>query len=275
MDPGELGMKTTCEWEEFILQANVAWYGFQEEERRCGICKGLDGDGLNTSGIYLPNELGMFEFVEPQVFGDIEFVTQPKREEGAVDYCMGGEKEEDTCKEFDKIRSVVKQLNNKLHLLVMSVKSNQVGIMNHLWGSITCLGSALDALHGRVCGVEQDMGDLAEVLDKYNLVDSSEGLMRALGQVAPMASSNPQFKNLQEKIIDLTRLIALVDKDHQKAGQYLLGKLQETTPLQSQAGEGAGVPSGNTLLLAMPIVDNAGPTVGTLGQLLQGFDDLA
>jgi hypothetical protein len=57
--------------------------------------------------------------------------------------------------------------------------------MDHLWGSITCLGSALDALHGRVCGVEQDVGDLAKLLDEYNLVDLSEGLMRALGQVAP------------------------------------------------------------------------------------------
>jgi hypothetical protein len=243
MDPGELGMKITCEWEEFILQANVAWYGFQEEERRCGICKGLDGDGSNTSGIYLPNELGMFEFVEPQVFGDIEFATQPKQEERAVDYCTGGEKGEESCKELDKIRNFLKQLNNKLHLLVVSVKSNQVGIMDHLWGSITCLGSALDAFHGRVCGVEQDVGDLAEVLDKYNLVELSEGLMRNLGQVAPMASSNPQFDNLQEMIVDLTRLIALVDKDHQKAGRYLLGKLRVITPPQSQAGEGVGIPS--------------------------------
>ncbi len=90
--------------------------------------------------------------------------------------------------------------------------------MDHLWGSITRLGSALDSLHGRVCGVEQDVWYSAKVLDEYNLVDLSEGLMRALGQVAPMASSNPQFENFEEKIVDLTRLIALVDKDHQKAG---------------------------------------------------------
>ncbi len=59
---------------------------------------------MSTSGIYLPNKPGTFKFVKPQVFGDIEFATQPKREEGAVDYCMGGEKEEDSCKELDKIR---------------------------------------------------------------------------------------------------------------------------------------------------------------------------
>ncbi len=119
------------------------------------------------------------------------------------------------------------------------------------------------------------MGDVAKVLDEYNLVDLSEGLMRALGQVAPMAISNPQFENLQEKIVDLTRLITLVYEDHQKAGRYLLEKLWEITPPQSQAGGGEGVPNGNTLLLATPIVDNAGAKVGALGHLLKGFDDLA
>jgi hypothetical protein len=255
----------------------VAWHVFQEEERRRvrGIHEGLDKDCSSTIRIYLPNEPGTFKFVEPQVFGDVEFAAQPKREEGAVDYCMGGEKKEDSCKELDEIRSVVKQLDNKLHLLVVSVRSNQVGIMNHLWGSINHLGSALDALHGRVYGVEQDVGNSAEVLDEYNLVDLSEGLMRALGQVAPMASSNPQFENLQEKIVYLTRLNALVDEYHQKAGGYLLGKLWVITPPQSQTGGGVGVPSGNTLLLATPIVDDAGAKVGTFGQLLKGFDDLA
>jgi hypothetical protein len=29
-DTGEAGMKMTCEWEEFIMQAKVAWHVFQE-----------------------------------------------------------------------------------------------------------------------------------------------------------------------------------------------------------------------------------------------------
>ncbi len=44
---------------------------------------------------------------------------------------------------------------------------------------------------------------------------------------------------------------------------------------QHQAGGGAGIPSDDTLLLAAPIVDNAGAEVGTLGQLLQRFNNLA
>jgi hypothetical protein len=126
MDPEELDMKTTRKWEEFILQANVVWHAYQEEEwkRFCGIHEGLEKDDLSTSGIHLPDEPGTFKFVKPQVFGDIEFATHPKLEEGAVGYRAGGEKVEDSCKELDKIRSVVKQLNNKLSLLVVSVRSN-------------------------------------------------------------------------------------------------------------------------------------------------------
>ncbi len=92
-------MKTMSGWKEFILQANMAWHSFQEEEWRRvqGIHKGLDKDGSSRSGIYLPDEPGMFKFVElHQVFGDIEFTTLPKREKGAVDDRTSGEMEEDS-----------------------------------------------------------------------------------------------------------------------------------------------------------------------------------
>jgi hypothetical protein len=82
--PGKVGMKTTREWEEYILQANVAWHAFQEEEARGvrGIPEGSDKDSSSTSRIYLPDEPNTFVFMEPQVFEDVKFEMEPpKREE--------------------------------------------------------------------------------------------------------------------------------------------------------------------------------------------------
>ncbi len=269
--PGEAGMKTTREWEECILQANVAWHAFQEEEARGvhGIHEGSDKDGSSTSGIYLPDEPNTFVFMEPQVFGDVKFKTElPKREEKAIDYCTDEDKEEDICKELDKLRMVIKQLNSKLHLLVVLVKTDQVGMLNHLWASILRLGQAYDALHARTRGVEQDLGDSLDVLDEFNLSDLSKGVMRALTQAIPQAGSNPQFSDLEDKVRELATLIVTVDEDHQKAGHYLLGKLCGNPPLP-QIHLGGGM-----LSLGTPIVDDTGIQVRNLGQLLQGFENL-
>ncbi len=169
---------------------------------------------------------------------------------------------------MDKLRTVIKQLDSKLHLLVVLVKIDQGGILNHLWTSIVHLGQAYDVLNARTRGVEQDLGDLSDVLDEFNLLDLSKGVMRALTQAIPQAGSNPQFSDLEDKVRELAALIATVDEDHQKAGGYLLGKLCGN-PLPPQIHSGRGM-----LSLGTPIVDNTGIKVRNLGQLLQGFENL-
>ena len=78
-DPGKNGAKTTREWEEFILQAKIAWHAHQESAQRDsqGIREGLNKDNASSmSGVYLPDEPANFMFTEPQEFGNLEFTHQ-------------------------------------------------------------------------------------------------------------------------------------------------------------------------------------------------------
>jgi hypothetical protein len=69
---------------------------------------------------------------------------------------------------MEEVQCAVMALDTKLKELVDILKIDQVGMMDHLWGSITHLGSTVDSLHARVRGLKQDVGDMAEVLDEYN-----------------------------------------------------------------------------------------------------------
>jgi hypothetical protein len=64
---------------------------------------------------------------------------------------------------------------------------------------------------------------MAEVLNEYNLVDLSKGVMRALGQIAPSALSPADLDKLQAKVDKLLALIPVVYEDHQKASKFLMG----------------------------------------------------
>jgi len=147
-DTGDGGWKTTREWEEFILAASVSWHVFQESQS-CGVRKTREGseeDGASsTSRLYLPDEPSMFKFAELQALGDVHFETNFPVEPG---------EEEDTKhvhrQELYELQSIVMAIDNKLRLFVESVRTDQVGSMEHLWLSITRLGSELDAVLSRV-----------------------------------------------------------------------------------------------------------------------------
>ena len=135
---GDGGLKTTHEWEEFILAASVSWHVFQESQSRGvrEIREGSDEDGASsTSGLYLPDEPGMFKFAEPQVFGDVHFETDFPVE-------PGGEEEDSKHvhrQELYELQSVVTAIDNKLRLFIESVRTDQAGSMEYLWLSITRL----------------------------------------------------------------------------------------------------------------------------------------
>ncbi len=76
--------------------------------------------------------------------------------------------------------------------------------------------------------------------------------------------------DLQEKVGDLENLISAVDDDHQKAGQFLLGKLRGFKPDQGGTAYGA-----TNLSLATPIVNDEGVEIGNLALILQGFENLS
>jgi hypothetical protein len=77
-DTGDAGLKTTREWEEFILAASVSWHVFQESQSRDvrEIREGSDeNSSSSTSRLYLPDEPSLFKFAEPQAFRDVHFET--------------------------------------------------------------------------------------------------------------------------------------------------------------------------------------------------------
>jgi hypothetical protein len=80
------------------------------------------------------------------------------------------------------------------------------------------------------------VGDTSEMLDKHNMVDLSEGILKALGHLTPTTISGPDLKDLKSKIGDLADLIKMVDKDHQEVGRYLLRKLRGI-PLPQDQGQ--------------------------------------
>jgi hypothetical protein len=67
--PGDAWWKTNREWEEFILQAEIAWHAQLVEEQwglqGVGVHEGLDKDNTlaaSRSGIYLPDKPSKFKF---------------------------------------------------------------------------------------------------------------------------------------------------------------------------------------------------------------------
>jgi hypothetical protein len=264
-DPGEGGKKMTGEWEDFILQAKVSWHTHQESTRRSsqGIWEGSDKDNASSiSGMYLPDEPANFMFAEPQEFGTIAF----KKE---MESAPGEEKEEDA---LHKVPEAINDLDQKMQLVLVAVRVDQVGMMDHLWSSIVMLGRAIEGLHAQICGMEQDVGDASELLNDHNLSDLSKGVLRALGQLPPAASSAPGLmQDVEDKIEALLDLINAVDEDHQKVGCYLLTKLNAPPPNLGTGLRGVAGLAGE-LNLGMTIVNDAGDHVGTLGQLLQGME---
>jgi hypothetical protein len=75
---GKWGTKTTREWEEYILHAEVAWHAYQEEVqtrlRGTGIQEGSDEDNTSSmSSISLGDEPSTFKFWDPPTFGNLKF----------------------------------------------------------------------------------------------------------------------------------------------------------------------------------------------------------
>jgi hypothetical protein len=124
----------------------------------------LDKDDTSDSiksGVYLPDEPKMFRFCKPKVFGDVKFASQGKGEEEEDHNGLEGE----AVSEIEEVWQAITELNAKLKDMVNTLKINQVGIMDHLWSSIIQLGCSVESLHRRICGMEQDVGETAEMFN--------------------------------------------------------------------------------------------------------------
>jgi hypothetical protein len=273
---GQWGMKTTREWEEYILHAEVAWHAYQEEVRTglrgTGIQERSDEDDtFSMSGISVGDEPSTFKFWNPPTFGNLKFRKCEDQGEDTDGDVMEDAKEDE---EIREIWEVIKDLDTRLLLFVEAVRVNQVSMMDYYWNSIIRLKNYVGLLSLKVRGLKQDVGDASEVLDKHNLIDLSEGIMRVLSHLA--STPIPNLEDIKARLVALGDLINAVDEDHQKAEKYLLTKLREITSPQDQGAQGgSGGASTGTLALDMPIVNGAGVAVRTLGQLLNSVYSLS
>ena len=239
------------------MQAQLAWHTSLEAARKKGQGSGIS-EGSNEDDVYsesmvsLLDEPGLYKFTDGPIFGNLKF--------GA-----GGEDGEDEAKPtLLEIGAAIAELDQKMQVAMGTIREDQNGIMNHLWGSLMRLSSAARSGQERMQGMEDVVGDTEAVLDEHNLGDLSEGLMMALGRV-----DASEILSIQDKIVALTDLIKAVDEDHKQAARFLLGKVNSLLP-PTTPGNGTNV-IGTSLPLTMMIVNDQGDSVGTLEQLFQGF----
>jgi len=185
------GLKTTIEWEEFIMQAQLAWQASLEAARRkgqgSGISEGSNEDDVSSESIVsLLDEPGLYKFTDGPIFGNLKF--------GA-----GGEDGEDEAKPtLLEIGEAIAELDQKMQVAIGTIREDQAGIMDHLWDSMMCLSSAACSVKARMQCMEVVVGDAEAVLDEHNLGDLSKGLMMALGRFDASV-----ILNIQDKVVAL------------------------------------------------------------------------
>jgi hypothetical protein len=126
----EQGLQTTIEWEEFIMQAQLDWHASLEAARRkgqgAGISKGSNEDDVSSdSMVFLLDEPGLYKFADGPVFGNLEFRASDEAKPT-----------------MQEIGAVIAELDQKMQAAMGTIREDQVGIMDHLWGSMMRLSSA-------------------------------------------------------------------------------------------------------------------------------------
>jgi len=159
---------------------------------------------------------------------------------------------------------MIAELDQKMQAAMGAIREDQVGIMDHLWGSMMRLSSAARSVKARMKGMEDVVGDAEAILDEHNLGDLNEGLMMTIARF-----DESEILNIQDKIVALTNLIKAVDEDHKQAVRFLLGKVNSFLPPTTHMSGTSAI--GTSLPMSMMIVDDQGDSVGTLEQLFQGF----
>jgi len=233
------------------MQAQLAWHASLEAARRkgqgLGISKGSNEDDVSSKlMVSLLNEPGLYKFTDGPIFGNLKF--------GA-----GGEDGEDEAKPtLLEIGAAIAELDQKMHAAMGTIREDQAGIMDHLWGSMM-----RRSVKARMQGMEDVVGDAKVVLDEQKLGDLSKGLMMVLGHFDASV-----ILNIQDKVVALADLIKAVDKDHKQAAHFLLGKVNSHMPPTTHGSRTSAIRA--SLTLTMMLVDDQEDAVGTLEQLFQG-----
>jgi len=97
------------------------------------------------------------------------------------------------------VGEAVKDLDRKMHLVLVSVRADQVALMDHLLALIVKLGSTIKAVHARLRSVKEDIGDTSDLIGDHNIGDLSEGVVRALLHLSPTAAATPELEEITKK----------------------------------------------------------------------------
>ena len=238
------------------MQAQLAWHASLEAARRkgqgSGISEGSNKDNVSSEPmVSLLDEPGLYKLTDGPIVGNLKF--------GA-----GGEDGEDEAKPtLLEIGAAIAELDQKMQAAMETIREDQAGIMDHLWGSMMRLSSAARSVKARMQGMEDVVGDAEAVLDEQNLGDLSEGLMMALGHFDASV-----ILNIQDKVVALANLIKAVDEDHKQAAHFLLGKVSSLRPPTTHGSRTSAI--GTLLPLMMMLIDDQGDAMGMLEQLFQG-----
>lgn len=254
-DQGPDGERTTRQWEEFMVEAKVAWRVLEEERRQAGgiIREGSDEDEVTLDlAIDLPDTPSVYEWEDAMSIQEVTFKTD--------------ETESEELPAITELREVIQDLSRKLKLMARSSRLDALGSMDHLWKSIARLGEALESSNKSVRDVRDELGDVSELQLEHNVYDVTEGVTLALTG-RPWAD---ELSALGDRVSDVGKLLSEVDEDHQATGRLLLRKI---TSLSSPAV----TPSLGTvppLITSMVICDEQGNPCCTLGDLLRDHRSL-
>jgi hypothetical protein len=137
----EQGLKTTIEWEEFIMQAQLAWRTSLEAARRkgkeAGISEGSNEDDVSSdSMVSLLDEPVLYKYADGPIFGNLKFGASDEAKPTVLE-----------------IGAAIAELDQKMQAAMGTIREDQVGngppMGFHDASEQRCsLGAGKDAGHG-------------------------------------------------------------------------------------------------------------------------------
>jgi hypothetical protein len=100
--------------------------------------------------------------------------------------------------ELGTVKEAIQDLNRKMCLVLVAVRTDQVGMMDHLWLSIQKLGATIKVVRARLQSVEEDIGDTSDLFEDLAMGDLCEGVVRALTLSSANAAAPPELQEITD-----------------------------------------------------------------------------
>jgi hypothetical protein len=150
---GPDGEKTTRKWEDFMVEAQVAWRVLKEE--RNGRQNRIIREGSNEDkeskeeAVDLPETPSVYKWEDMHSIEEVSFKL--------------AKTEVKDVPAITELRAVVQDLSHKMKLMAKSSHLDALGSMDHLWKSIACLAKGLELSNKSVREMHEDLGDVTKL----------------------------------------------------------------------------------------------------------------